>query len=145
MKKALKISYFETFHLLYNNTTFITRGPGASSLTWETVPIFIQCTITSIKRKKRHYLLFENWNGPYLFLKVEFHSPKGVLCQLRLKLAHWVLKKKIFKISSLCTYFCYFVINPPPLPGPSLNFEFTSPYDAFFQVRLKLKNAWKIL
>ena len=46
------------------------------------------CIITLIRRRKKHYRLFENWMVPYLN-KLASPSPKGTLCQVWLKLALW--------------------------------------------------------
>ena len=51
--------------------------------------------ITLIKRGKiSHNLLFENWMVLHLN-KLESHSPKDALCQVRLKLAQWFWRRRL--------------------------------------------------
>ena len=119
-----------------------TRGPLATSLTSETVPINKHnCTkqwlYHSINKKKEEYFHFENSMVDYLLKlespshKVILHqvwlnwtelsSPKNALCQVWLKLA----QKDFFFILSMC--FRYFVIFFPwsrtrPFICKNLNF-----------------------
>ena len=126
----------------YRRTTFATketRGPWATSFTWNTIPInkhnfkklWLYHSI-DYKRKKKHYLLFENWE---YVLKLD-HPLLGRLC------AHLCCNcnsdyEKIFIFVNLFSIYCYYL----PLEKSDIHlntFESSSPKDALCQVWLKL-------
>ena len=85
-----------------------TRGPWATSLTWENSSI--NKHIIFIKRRIRnHYFLYNN----LLFFHLKIHespSPKDALCQDWLKLAQCLWRREFFKFVNV---FCYLVFISP--------------------------------
>ena len=65
---------------------------------------------TLIKRRKNHYLLYENLMVLHLN-KLETPSPKNALCKVWFKLAQWFWRRRFLFNSSI--YFRYFIIITP--------------------------------
>ena len=91
-----------------------TRGPWATSLTWETkfksINTFAQSfyTITLIWRGKKWSSPFGRLNGPYL-LNLESPSSKDAFRQVWLELVKWFWRRFL----NLENVFCNFVIISP--------------------------------
>ena len=84
-----------------------TRGPWATSLSWETVSvnkyIFAKLWIYhNVDYKEKKYLLFEN--VPYMW-KLESPWPNVALRQIWFKLAQWLWRKISWIVFSLFHYY----------------------------------------
>ena len=93
--------------------------------------------IMLIKRRKTHYMLYENWMVLHLN-KLESPSPKNALWHVWLKLVQWFLRRRFLNFVNV---FLLFWNNLPLEKGGALHLnklESASPKDALCQVLLKL-------
>ena len=118
------------------------KGPRATSLTWETVPInklifeklCHNIDYEGIKRVKKK--LFCIWELNFLSVISWIHFTQGSLVPSLVEWAQWFLRERF------CLYFCYFLIRMWPFIFKKL--KFPSLKDNVCQVELKLAPCfWK--